>query len=250
MEREIAIHFRDQIRHARAAALKDAEEFAELVFVLERLGVYLTGSVEGLGDYHHEIAEQARRSPLAEEIPNELPTWHAPFTTLYNLVQHARNDALHEGAFARHLTTHAIDLTIVLEDALMQDASVARDFMVPDPLCAFLWQPISSIRRNMLANSFSYLPLAPDGTRAWRLVSDYSVAAFLRAATSGNDRKKRLACKLSEAVGGGKIVLVDAPVCQPQDSIATVLSCCNGRPVLVIDEDKNLRGIVTPFDLL
>lgn len=54
VNREVAIHFRDQIRHARAAALKDAEDFAELVFVLERIGVYLTGSVEGIGNYHDD----------------------------------------------------------------------------------------------------------------------------------------------------------------------------------------------------
>jgi hypothetical protein len=91
--------------------------------------MYLTGSVEGLAAYATSLAEQARRSPLAEEIPAQLPAWHAPFAALYDLVRFARNDALHEGAFARHLTSHAIELTIILEDALMEEAFGARDFM-------------------------------------------------------------------------------------------------------------------------
>src|SRR5205807_1099661 len=97
--------------------------------------------------------------------------------------------------------------------------SQARDFMVSDPLCAFPWQPISAIRRNMLANSFTYLPLAPDGMSAsqWKLVSDYSIASFLRAAPSGKDRKMRLACKLADALAAKMIALVDASVCQSQD---------------------------------
>ena len=41
-----------------------------------------------------------------------------PFSRLYDLVQDARNDALHQGAFARHLTIHAIGLALILEDAL------------------------------------------------------------------------------------------------------------------------------------
>ena len=35
----------------------------------------------------------------------------------------------------------------------MTDAFSARDFMVTNPLCAYLWQPMSSVRRSMLVNS-------------------------------------------------------------------------------------------------
>ena len=58
--------------------------------LLVRVGVYLTGSVEGLAAYAKSLREQARRSPLAEEIPAQLPAWHAPFATLYDLVRFAR----------------------------------------------------------------------------------------------------------------------------------------------------------------
>lgn len=37
---------------------------------------------------------------------------------LYDLVEQGRNEALHQGAFARHLAEHAIELALALEDAL------------------------------------------------------------------------------------------------------------------------------------
>ena len=81
-----------------------------------------------------------------------------------------RNDALHQGACARHLANHAVQLALVLEDALMPSEPKVSDFMVRDAICAAHWQPISFVRQQMLANSFSYLPFCgrlttiPDGT--------------------------------------------------------------------------------------
>ena len=252
MDPEVALHFRDELRDARAAALKDAEAFEQIAFVLERIGVFLARRVEGLGKYRPGIAKEALRSPLAEEIPIQLPDWHAPFETLYELVQQGRNDALHQGAFARNLTNHAVELTLVLEDALMADAETARDFMVRDPLCAFLWQPISSVRRSLLANSFSFLPVAALApvTSKWMLVSDFLIAGYLRGAKSAADRRQRLASPLRDAVEAGYLTLVDAPVCKPEERVASVLNASQGYPVLVIGADGGLRGIVTPFDLL
>src|SRR5947209_1239477 len=122
MDREVANHFRDQFREARAVVLKDAEAFEQIVFVIERLGVYLMGRLGDMGKYADSVSAMARRSPLAQVIPAQIPEHHAAFATVYKLVQNARNDALHEGAFARHLTIHAIELALVLEDALMSDA--------------------------------------------------------------------------------------------------------------------------------
>jgi hypothetical protein len=252
VNQEVALYFRDQLREARAVALKDAEAFEQLVFVVERIGVCLTGSIAGLGPYAGPVAELADKSPLATAIPTLLPEWHAPFATLYNLVRQARNDALHEGAFARHLTSHAVELMIVLEDALMADAFGARDFMVRDPVCAMLWQPISSVRRSMLVNSFSFLPVAKhvNGAPRWSLLSDFSLASYLRAAKSSAERNKRLARPLDEAIEAGDVVLAEAPRCGPEDSVATILERSRGLPVLVVGTDGDLRGIVTPFDVL
>lgn len=252
MDQDVAFHFRDQLRNARAAALKDTEAFEQVVFVIERIGVYLTGSLEGLGQYAESVAERANISPLAREIPAQLPEWHPAFSTLYSLVQHGRNDALHEGAYARHLTAHAVELALVLEDALMADAVSALHFMVKNPVCALWWQPISSVRRSMLENSFSFLPvlsMIADDT-GWRLVSDFALARYLREAKSNNERKDRLAKQLGTVAEAGNIELVKASTCGPEDPISKVLEVSGGQPVLVIGSGDELRGIITPFDVL
>lgn len=134
----------------------------------------------------------------------------------------------------------------------MEDAFEARGFMVRDPVCAFWWQPISSVRRNMLANSFSFLPVSESltGKPGWRLVSDFSIASYLRKARSRTDRNNRLVRHLGEAVECGNIELTEAPVCGPQDSIGSILELSNGLPVLVVEGDGSLRGIVTPLDVI
>jgi hypothetical protein len=92
----------------------------------------------------------ALTSPLVVEIPNKFRNF------LDQGVDGARNETLHQGAFARPLTKHAIELAIILEDALSQQVNqVVMDFMVRNPLCAELWKPIGFIRQQMLANSFS-----------------------------------------------------------------------------------------------
>lgn len=252
MDPDVALHFRDQLREARAIALRDNEAFEAVVFVIERIGVYLTGRIDGLGKYVESIAAKARTSPLAETIPAQLPAWHPNFTTLYQLVQQARNDALHEGAFARHLTDNTIELALVLEDALMADAVNALHFMVKDPVCARWWQPISSIRRSMLESSFSFLPIlsAIPGDSGWKLVSDFSLVKYLRQSKGNNERKERLAKQLGKVVQSGDIELAKASTCKPEEPISRVLELSEGQPVLVIDVNDELRGIITPFDLL
>jgi hypothetical protein len=111
-----ALHFRDQFRQARATALRDAEAFEEIVFVLERMGSFLTGKIQALGRYEAAISAVSLQSPLAAEIPDHQPEFHSEFKVLYNLVRQGRNDALHQGAFARYLTAHAVELSLVLED--------------------------------------------------------------------------------------------------------------------------------------
>jgi CBS domain-containing protein len=253
LDRAAALHFRDQLREARLTALRDAEAFEEIVFVLERIGVHLTGKIGNLREYKDAITQYASKSPLAEDIPGACQDWHTPFEGLYELVRNGRNDALHEGAFARHLTACAIELATILEDALVYEATRVRDFMIRNPVCASLWQPISSIRQIMLANSFSYLPVAvgEQHEMSWYIISDFAVATFLRAAPSDTQRRVRLACKLQDALRDKSIALCQAQTCRADDLARDVLQASQGKPVLVLGENpKELRGFVTPFDLL
>jgi len=138
MNADTTLYFRDQLREARALALRDSEAFHEIIFVLERLGSYLCEpncpirqdpkKPPGLAHKETHIMQLARTSPLADIIPSEFSELHTSFEILSRLVREARNDAMHEGAFARHLTVHAIELSITLEDALMRNCDQISDY--------------------------------------------------------------------------------------------------------------------------
>lgn len=241
--------FRLQLQHARENALKDAEAFDEIIHVIERLGSFCLGKVEGLGRYQCELVEIALTSPLAEQIPGAWRSVHVPFERLYSMIKDARNDALHIGAAARHLTTHAVEAALILEDALrmLEQSKYISDYMVRDPVCAHLWQPVSLIRQRMLTNSFSYLPVADEQGR-WRLVSDLQVAKFLQG-HSNSERKRRLAAPLSAA---GEIKLESAICLHELTPVAEAMTQFDGRPLLVVRKNApgDLVGILTTFDLL
>jgi hypothetical protein len=138
-------------------------------------------------------------------------------------VREARNAALHEGALARHLTVNAVELSLVLEEAIMRGSYRAGDFMVKNPVCAYLWQPLSIIRQTMLVNSFSYLPVptSENGVPVWRLIADFQLAQYLR--TDGEISTNRLTQKLQQVVDSGQLQLLLAETCGPEDGIEAVL---------------------------
>src|ERR1700676_5154410 len=121
----VAQHFRDQLKAARANAFRDAEGFQEILFVIERLGFLITNQARALnlGDFKPKIEKLSEKSSFAKDIPEKWRHLHTPIPELYDMVRNARNDALHQGAFARHLTVHAVELALVLEDALMDGSN-------------------------------------------------------------------------------------------------------------------------------
>jgi hypothetical protein len=208
--------FRDALREARATAQKDAEGFGDIIHVFERLGAYLRPGVSrrngnGLANALPAIAAVAAESLFATEIPGFCRPFHSPFETLYERVKDSRNDAFHEGAIARHLTGDAIPLALVLEDALMSEGKSIGDYMIRQPVCAELWQPLSFIRQIMLVNSFSYLPVRSNqnAVGSWRLLSDASLVRFTRA-QSKNERSRRLRMSLSEGISDRRLELIEA----------------------------------------
>jgi len=249
-DRSAVITFSGQLREARESALRDSEAFDGIIHVVERLGSFLCETIGDLNRYRKKIEESARYSALAEDIPGLRPDVHLPFPLLYELVREARNDALHQGAFARRLTGHAIELSLVLEDALRRslDFPVVGDYMVRNPICPEMCQPMSFIRQQMLANSFSFLPVKRASD--WCLVSDLEVATYLGTETA--TRRQRLAQNLN----GTGIPLHLAKYCKVDTPLEEALRILKGnqRPLLVMgikDEDQQFPvGIVTPFDLL
>lgn len=227
-----------------------------MVHVVERLGAFRHRQGFGLGDYAPHLARFAERSPLAEAIPREHRDCHVPFTVLYELVRTGRNDAAHQGAYARHLTTHAVELALILEDSLMTELECAADFMVPEPTCADLWQPVSFARQKMLLNSFSFLPVwEGDSEPRWRLLSDRGLVRFLRAPSKGSrsrERRRRLGMSLKNAVRKDLLELEEAVCCHFETPVVDVARKLTDQPCLVVDLDNPARllGIITAFDVL
>jgi hypothetical protein len=258
MTEEEKLYFRDQLREARAVALKDAEAFEPTIHALERTGRFLKGvtsAILTLASLKDTVKGLALRSPLAEEIPAEWPELHLKFDVLYELLRDARNSAMHDGALARHMTGHAIELSIILEHALMDDLKKVKHFMVRNPVCAEMWQPLSFIRQMMLANSFSHLPVAvKEGDRiVWRIVSDLELARYLQEGTIGADLRTRLAQPLRQAAESRKIELPEAQVWKTEDDVREIIKNWNGLPALVLSESEPsnaLLGLITPFDVL
>ena len=129
-EEDKRIYFRDELRAARYIALKDSEAFEPIIQVFERWGYLIgvkrcglqykqNGLAQALGEIKHEVT----CSPLCQTIPSGWPGLHLSFEELQASIPLARNDAVHQGATARHLTRHAIELAVIVEDALTMNLS-------------------------------------------------------------------------------------------------------------------------------
>jgi hypothetical protein len=263
IERKPAIAFANQLRSARLAALSDAEAFDGIIHVVERLGSYLykeelgkKGEGGSLFEYTEKLKALATGSGMAVDTPNLFRNLLTPFGTLYYLVRTARNDALHQGAFARHLTKHAIELAIILEEALSEHLDpIVSDFMVRNPVYAELWQPVGFVRQQMLANSYSYLPV-DCGHGAWSIVSDVQIAMFLGAKRSGGERTKRLAKTLKEAQESEEppLRLTQVEPVDENKSLADALELLKKEDAILLvwnpNQTARLVGVLTAFDLL
>jgi predicted transcriptional regulator len=249
LPKDTRIAYRDHLRDARARAFCDAEGFQEVLYAIKHLGTALLGKASTLNAYAEKLRRLAAKSPLAFCLSSKFRHLYTPFDVLYRIVRVARNDALHQGAYARHITAHTVELSIVLEDALTNDCTTVADFMVKIVIQAELWQPLAFLRQQMLTSSFSYLPLLIQG-RGWRLISDRSLASALRR-TDGK-REDSLGMTLRKAIADGIIDPPEATLVNPDVEIDVALGLMNNRPVLVQHPDNpdQIIGIVTAFDLM
>lgn len=249
MDAEVGLFFMTELRNARAAALRDAEQFDKLLFAFERLGAYLFGRQASLAKYAACIALLASRAP-GYTVYADRREFHTPFPALYEIVRTGRNGAMHEGAYARHLVSHAIQLAIVLEDALKSKMIAVTDFMVRAPVTAAPWHPLSFVRQVMLMNSFSFIPVRGVGIRPdeWQLISDLELARFL---SPGGDKlvKQRLSLAVTDAAQQG-LELTQPVVLEPEADRASALRRLDGNAGVVVGVTRDILGIITPFDLL
>lgn len=259
MTPESALTFRNAFRGARLKVLASAENYQELLFVLERLGTHLAGTDGGLAKAKPCIMTLVEHGALQGK-PAASDTGELCASELYDLVRHARNDAMHEGAFARNLAVHLVQLGVMLEDALVNraDGRKAKHYMMREPITAEPWEPIAFVRQKMLVHSFSHLPVRIDG--CWKIVSDHGIAVYLWQPDDGVCVKKKLQQRLDCAVKKETLKVRCAIVVNPDDYVCSVMNTHEddirrGEPILVGatiqgEEVETLLGILTPFDLL
>ena len=265
MDKKVALHFRDEFRKARDSALKDAEGYQQILFVLERMGSYLLKKNGDLGKYEYCISKLVEQNCPSFLKPSN--DYHIKFDRLYEMVRNGRNDALHQGAVARMMTSHSVQLSMMIEDTLMAVAMPEKisEYMVKNPVCAHEWQPISFIRQIMLENSFSHIPFYWEEQKKWHVISDLDVAKIRqKEKLDEKDRAKRLMGTLKCWIKSQKITPPKAKVVSPDKPVCEVLKCTDdctddkGWPVLVKRcnckekrcDCRELLGIVTPYDLM
>ena len=240
MKPEIAAAVLNELRDIRYSVYKDAESFDEGVAKLEYLGQILSGRLGvGLTAYEDEIlglAAQAPSSPDAKRLRE-----------LFRKVKEARNDSVHSGAFIRHHSLSLVSLSLLLEEAITNYSQIASDLMVSNPMTVELWHNLATVRRNMLTHSFSYVPVLV-GTN-WKLISDLNVIKCLNQESNGK-RKGLLGKTLEVVISNGNLALEDAPTASDQALISDLKRRITHLPILIVDQQDHLMGIISAFDLL
>ncbi len=252
-------YYRDELRAARYSALADSEGFLAICYALEALGLRLLDSKASLGAYKNKLKAIATQSVILNELPKCHPGTFSGFDALFDLVKTARNDAMHTGVYARHAAAAGIELCIGLEEALMntKESPVTRklvkDYMVKSPIVVEAWQPVAQARQLILTHSFSFLPVHLNG---WKLVSETAMARYIQF--DGPERSpwnERMATSIETAARSG-LKLLDAKVVSLNENVRELLGespdpdTPEPRLWLVVDKDKNLCGVLSPFELL
>ena len=261
ISRERAVYFRNKLRAARDAALRDSEGYQQVLFAVEQLGQQYWGK-----DNKGKLTKNtlAKLKPHFVEFVKLLdpfegrPEWDECFGKRYEMVKQGRDDAMHVGAIARSLTDCCVRLSITLEDALMSNIGERRirDCMVREPVRTFGWQRIALIRQTMLESSFSHLPFRKDGE--WHIVSADAICQYLLAAKDSDERKSRLAKTLKEAEQDSLHTTMQECDVGPNEKVQSVLGKIRGdKPVLVTRKEidggvhqNELVGILNAFDVM
>lgn len=244
------IYFRDQFRNARYQALLNSDNFAPLLFALESFGGYLADIFKSkesglyrLKKYLHAFVSD---SPYVDEIPTKYPVHHCEFDFLYKFVRETRNEYAHKGVYARQKTRFILELCLIFESKLNELEMKASNYAVSGVTIAEIWQPISLIKKEMLINSYSYLPIYID--EEWKLISDYNLTEYLKGSKRGKEGET-----LESALGDGekRLELESVDHLYPEDDISKI-KMNSTKPILVVDKKypKRLYGLFTAFDLL
>ncbi len=237
-------------RQARVGLLNDAEAYLPVFVCLENLGrrLYkeLSASPFFVKDLVTPLAEFLAPCAYVVSIEDDA---QSHMQSLLRRLAHARNDAVHSGAYARHLGVGCLDISLIAEESLSKDMETVTDYMVRDVVVAEGWQPLSFARQSMLKNSFSWLPNWLE--KKWHLLSAEAVLSALGSLERA-DRAKCMSTPISELLRSERISLSAATCTNENDSAAKAREKLSKKaePLLVMDDANHLVGIVMAFDLL
>ena len=244
------VDFLSRIRAARAGILRDSESFCEASTVLEHIGQVVGGKIgSGLKDYQDPIVALAHHADHPKE--------REEVARLFNVVREARNKAVHDGAYARHLNSRLVDLLLLLEEGIVMNMDRVEDLMVRTPVFAESWHLVLHVRKMMLSNSFSWIPIYQQENGAssgkWVLLQDARLMKWIRSDSQKSKQKNRLALRVGEAISKHELVTSGAHCVRADSLISDILKQMGEKPTLVtekIDGRERLVGILTAFDLL
>lgn len=245
--------FRDRLREARYGALADAEGFQQMCFAFEALGARLRNDSGTLEKYQRFLSQLVQQST---------PVGHQDFDILYEALKQARNDAMHTGAYARHAAESAVRLSLLVEEAILSQLVKKEDrarttvahFMVRTPVVAETWHTVGHARRQMLLNSFSYLPIFWGGK--WHLLSDMDMAKLFQSLDQA-ERNRVAAITLEEVLNRSDPMLKPraAAIVDADSDVKTLLNGDHPGLWLVVSANegeglKQLVGVLSPFELM
>ena len=235
------------MRDARAKALANAEGWQDLIYVFERLAKFAT---------HNQKTTVG--CPVAKSFFIEImkrgcshgPPRAQQQRLLLQQVIEGRNSEFHGGAAARRFARHCVEFSFLLEDGLKNFMKKTLESIMSSPIISVEpWQMLADVRRLMLENSFTWVPVKE--AKGWRVISDHALVVFL------SSNQDAIFSKTIDAALTDPGALTAPPLNIFNQEMETDHGDLQGAlsrgPVLVSAEDKyphRVVGIVTAFDLL
>ena len=263
-KREAFVKYRNEIRRARHAVTEEGAGYEVIVQAVERLGAYLWNPCSEKGEFGNLWKYKEKLKNLVKD-----PAVTTDFDRVYERVRNGRNAGVHQGAEARPLIQNAVELAIMLEQALREVSGMnkAQEVMASPVVRTYTWEPVAQARQKMLAESYSALPLWRKECKEceeckvcegdWFIVTADAMVKWLQPARGDTCRKerekirkKREKMKLAEAIGQG-LEITKACKTRPEDEVVLPDDGWSGGVLLVTHrEQHDLIGVVTAFDLL
>ena len=248
LEKGEALYFSKELRNARSTALADSEGWQTLISVFERLAKFVTRCQRTtIGTFDAaQVFFQIIGGHQEGDIP---PDGHVKL--LLQQVVVGRNSEFHGGAAARRFARHCVEFSFLLEEGLKNAMNKNLGLIMSSPVISVeTWQMLTDVRRLMLENSFTWIPVRKDGV--WLVISDHALVCYLER-NSEALKTETVSAALSEEQG------LAAPLHkifyeQMEIRNEKLLGSLASGPVLVAstkDRSPNrIVGVVTAFDLL